>query len=138
MKKEIAHQIIQEIKTAQKLGREAGEKQYQILFGQGEQYTVFVNDKPSGGMLDLCGFSMMTVPGNGKIVRALKLLGEAEENDHYKIGEDILIYKNDRGYALLLWLTSRQEISVNDKATKAATKYLNSKELECTCRTVID
>ena len=141
MKKEEAQQIIKLVRVAQRLGRDAGEKQYQKLLGEGDKFIV--TDEMDGGkevgrMLDVCGIGMLNIPGQGKIARAFKML--AEKSPHgkdYRI-DGMQMYKQDRGYGLILWLTNRQEYSVNEEAVSMVASYLCSQELECNWRCNID
>ena len=141
MKKEEAEQIMKLIKVAQKLGREAGEKQYQKLLGEGDKWIVkdeMNEGKEVGRMLDLCGIGMLNVPGNGKIVKAFKMLATKKPISHDLGYEGMTIYKSSKGYALLLGLIQRQEYSVNEEAVCTVAGYLCSQELECNWRCNID
>ena len=140
MKKEEAEQIMKLIKVAQKLGREAGEKQYQKLLGEGDKWKVIddMTGKECGRMLDVCGIGMLNVPGNGKIAKAFKMLTtKSPMGREYKY-EGMLIYQQDKGYGLMLWLSNRQEYSVNKEAVSTVAGYLCSQELECNWKCNID
>lgn len=142
MDKNCAEVIIGHLREAQKLGREAGEEQYQKLLKQGNRYAVINEGKEVGRMLDVCGIGMLTIPGNSPIVKAFKKIAKKEKDRSDLTINDgngkMLIYKQDRGYGLILWLTNRQEMSVNEKAVDKVESYLESQGLECTARTVID
>lgn len=136
-----ANRVIGLVKEAQRLGREAGERQYQKLLKAGDRWKV-INEgtgKEVGRLLDVCGIGMLTVPGHGKIVRAFKIAGKKVKlSDSYAIAQDVLIWKSHKGYGLSLFLTNKQEMSVNEEAVKAVTEYLVSQGLKCQWRCNID
>ena len=140
MEKEEAEQIMKLIKVAQKLGREAGEKQYQKLLGEGDKWKVIdaMTGKECGRMLDVCGIGMLNVPGSGKIVKAFKYLAPRKPGGREYKYEGMLIYQQDKGYGLMLWLSNRQEYSVNKEAVSTVASYLCSQELECNWKCNID
>lgn len=136
-----AEQIIKLVKIAQKLGREAGEKQYQKLLKQGNRWKVIEepSGKEVGRLLDVCGIGMLTVPGNGKIVRTFKIAGKKVKlSNSYAIAQDVLIWKSHKGYGLSLFLTNKQEMSINEEAVKAVANFLVSQKLKCKWRCNID
>lgn len=136
-----ANRVIDLVKGAQKLGREAGERQYQKLVKRGDKFKVIeeLSGKEVGRMLDVCGIGMLTIPGHGKIVRAFKTIGKkVKHSDSYAIAQDILIWKGYKGYMLSLFLTYKQEMSVHEEAVKAVANYLISQKLKCQWRCNID
>ena len=144
MDKKRAFEVLELVKEAQKLGRQAGAEQLKKLQKAGNRWVVVddVEKKEVGRMLDVCGIGMLRVAGNSEIVRAFKLLGitDKDRSDiHYGAGENkMLIYKGDRGYGMILWLTNRQEMSVHEASTDTVANFLTEHGLECTARTAID
>lgn len=136
-----ANRVIGLVKEAQKLGREAGEKQYQKLLKAGDRWKVIEepSGKEVGRLLDVCGIGMLIVPGHGKIVRAFKTVGrKVKLSDSYAIAQDVLIWKSHKGYGLSLFLTNKQEMSVNEEAVKAVAIFLEVNGLKCKWRCNID
>ena len=136
-----AEQIIGLVRVAQSLGRDARERQYQKLLKQGDKFRVIEepSGKEVGRLLDVCGIGMLTVPGNGEIVRAFKTAGKKVKlSNSYAIAQDVLIWKSHKGYGLSLFLTNKQEMSVHEEAVKAVANFLVSQKLECQWRCNID
>jgi hypothetical protein len=140
MDKDRANKIISLVKEAQKLGRQAGEKQYNHLLEQGNKWKVMDGEREIDRMLDVCGIGMLRVPGKSEIVKAFKKIGTKTDNQLVvqDVDSKMLIYKQDKGYGMILWLTNRQEMSVNGAAVDAVADFLTEKGLECYSRTVID
>jgi hypothetical protein len=140
MDKREARKIIELVKVAQKLGREAGEKQYQKLLGQGDRWKVIneATGKEVGRMLDVCGIGWVKIPGNGKITGAFKKLGTQDNRNNNINIDGMSIWKSDKGYVMSLSLTNRQEMSVHEEAVNKVANYLEGQGLECKAVTVID
>jgi len=118
-------QVINLVKEAQKIGRKAAQSQLAKLEKAGPRWVLrdAFTRKPAGTMLDICGFGSLTIPGNGKIVKAFKKLGRKEgecSNVTYYIDDMYIGKAYQRGYHLNLRLTNCQYLSVNEEGVSEA------------------
>ena len=144
MNKVEAKRIIAIVKVAKKVGERAGQLKLKELQKAGPRWNVVDErkNKVVGQMLDVCGFAYLSVPGRGKIVGAFKKLGTYEGRmQAYEAGANgnLRIWKGyPSGYTLSIISTGRQEMSVNEAAVKAASKFLDENHLECGWSSRID
>ena len=132
--------IIELVKEAQKIGRNAAQCQLAKLEKSGPRWRLrdAFTGKSAGTMLDVCGFGGIKIKGNSKIVKAFKKLGE-RDGDRYLI-EGMYISKSyyQGGYYLELKLTNSQYLSVNEEAVRQAAEFLDLMGLEVRWESRID
>jgi len=140
MDKKEARRIIKLVVMAKKIGEKAGQKKLNELKKAGPRWDVVDEGKNKvvGQMLDVCGFASISVPGNGRIARAFKKVGEYDARMDGYVANGMRIFKGYRGYALSIISTGRQEMSVNEAAVEAASDFLNANQLKCSWRSRID
>lgn len=135
--------VIDLVKEAQKIGRKAAKEQLAKLEKAGSRWALkdAFTGRSAGTMLDCCGFGSLTIPGNGKIVKAFKKLGRKEgecSNVTYHIDDMRIGKAYQRGYHLNLRLTYTQYLSVNERAVQEASDFLSSMGLKCEWSSRID
>lgn len=127
---------------AREIGKKAAQEQFSKLQKAGSKWAVkdSATNKLVGGMLDVCGFASMRVPGRSKIVKAFKKLGEKTQYEKEYIYDRMRISKSYySGYNLNINLNiGRQEMSVNEEAVFAASEFLNNAGLKCDWESRID
>jgi len=141
MKKYEAKHIIAVLMNAQRTGRQAGESKLKELQKTGPRWAVKneSDNKIVGTMLDVCGFTSLHLDGRSKITRAFKALGNPDRYGDLAIN-GFSISKNTYrgGYGLMVRLTNRQELSVNEESAKAFCDYCKNHGLKCTWSSRID
>jgi len=138
-------EVIDLIKGAQKIGREAAKEQLAKLEKAGPRWRLkdSFTGGPVGTMLDVCGFAWLITPGRGKIVKAFKKLGGQDGRitghiEYFLGGIRISKCHSTPGYNLELKLTNSQYMSVTEAAVKAVSDFLNKNGIECQWNSRID